>query len=90
MQLALGVVKTSGAGPTVGAAKNRLVAAARLHRRQLAGQQIKRHLPAHLHERFCATPLAGSRAILQIAFSHRRTANARIAGDRIGERLTDT
>ena len=85
MQLALGMVKTSGAGPAVRATKNRLVAAARLQRSQLAGQQVKRDLPAHLHERLCAPPLAGSRTIFQIAFSHRRTANTRIAGDRIGE-----
>ena len=87
MQLALRVMETPGAGPAVGTAENRFIAAARFDRIQFTRQQIERHLPAHLHERLFTAPLAGSRAILQIAGAHRRTANARLAGDRIRERL---
>ena len=90
VQLTLRVVKTAGAGPAVGAAENRLIAAARFDRIQFAGQQIERHLPAHLNKRLFTASLARSRAILQVARAHRRTANARLAGDRIGERLTNT
>ncbi len=46
VQLALRMVKASSAGPAVGAAVDRLIAAARLDRAQLARQQVQGHLPA--------------------------------------------
>lgn len=89
MQLALGMVEAPGAGPAVGAAVYRFVAAARLHRSQLTGQQIEGDLPAHLDKGLFATTFSRRGAIFEIAGPHRRTTNARIAGDRVGEGLAN-
>gem|GEM_PF-5991995 len=58
VQLALRMVKASSAGPAVGAAVNRLIAAARLDRSQLASQQVQRHLPTDFDKGLLASPFS--------------------------------
>ena len=58
VQLALRMVKASSAGPAVGAAVDRLIAAARLDRAQLASQQVQRHLPTDFDKGLLASPFS--------------------------------
>ncbi len=58
VQLALRMVKASSAGPAVGAAVDRLIAAARLDRAQLARQQVQGHLPADFDKGLFTSPFS--------------------------------
>src|SRR6056297_2349750 len=70
LQLTLGVVKSPGAGPAIGAAKDRAVAEGPSHPVQLAGHQLVDLLPTDLDIGIDAAPFGmRARPTLQPAFA---------------------
>jgi hypothetical protein len=71
MNLALGVMKPAGTGPTIGPPVHRLRPVLAVDPPQLTGQQIQRGLPGHRHERIIAAPRR-ARTPIQPAPAHIR------------------
>ena len=89
MDLALRVVKASGAGPTVGAAEDRLAAMGLLYPAQLVGQQVEHLVPLHLDIVIAAAPRVGTGAVVEPALAHHGPGHADRVAQRVPQVLDD-
>ena len=90
MNLTLGVVEAPGAGPTVGASEDRLVAVQFFYAPQFTGDQIQGFVPAYGDKGLgAATAAVIFGAAFQPAFAYRRLQDTALVMNAVLEGLTD-
>src|SRR5271169_4327452 len=87
MDLALGVVKTPGACPTIGAAENRAWTMPISNPAELGAEKVQCLVPFDLDERVSAAVIVGSRAALEPTLPDHRTGDASSVAQRVGKVL---
>ena len=89
VDLTLGVMEATGAGPTVGAGVDCLIAKAVSHTVEFPGRQPFDCFPGDFHERLAPATLAGTGAVLEPSLAHHWRVNARRPRKDIQHALTD-